>query len=335
MKAAVLYGEADIRFEDVDKPRIQAHEVLIAPKLVGICGTDLHFYRGHRQIEKPLILGHEFTGTVVEVGKSVSKFKIGDRVVGEHVIGCGKCTYCKDHQENLCHKKRIIGVSEHGALAEYLAVPAALLYKLPPKFTFEQAALVEPLSIAVYAVNKVPLKKGMTAAVLGQGMIGLMIAQVLKSKGVRVLGVDVVKERLDFAQRENYVDDIFVSSSESSKEIAAKYPHIDLVFEVVGHDVTAQLALSIVKNSGTVMLLGIFRPGNTIDLVEIVRKELTVLGSINCVGTFEEAIDLLAKKKVKIDGLITFRYPLEQTKEAFEATIANPAQSIKTVIEVS
>jgi threonine dehydrogenase-like Zn-dependent dehydrogenase len=335
MKAAVLYAPGDIRIKEVSVPEIFDNEVLLVPKLVGLCGTDLSFFRGHRIAVKPLILGHEFTGTIFKVGKSVTHFKVGDRVVGEHVIGCDTCELCKDHRENLCEKKKVIGITTDGALAEYVKVPEKLLHKLPEKCTFDEAVLVEPLAVALYSVDKIKLIKNMIVAVIGQGMIGLMIDAVLKSRGVVVVGVDIVNERLEFARKHGFVQNTLNSKENTASEMVKKYPTIDAVFEVVGHETTAQLALDLAKVGGSVVLLGLFPPKNTINLLDIIKKELTLVGSINCAGTFDAAIHMIHEKKINTAGLITYRYPLEQTKIAFDQTIAHPQASIKTVIEVN
>lgn len=153
----------------------------------------------------PVVLGHEFVSDVVKIGSEVTKVKVGDRVVAEHVIGCGTCFYCLQGKRNLCKTPTVIGLHRQGALAEYLAVPQELVYMLPEEFSYDKGVLVEPFSIAVYAVRNTQVRVGDTVAVVGQGPIGLLVYQVVKSAGATVFGFDSHKSRLQFAKNHKYI----------------------------------------------------------------------------------------------------------------------------------
>ncbi len=152
MKALQFFGKKDLRFVEIPEPEIKANEVLMRVKKVGICGTDLHIYNGGMSVPTPLILGHEFVGDLVKVGEQVTNVSVGDRAVAEHVVGCEKCTYCIQGKRNLCKNPTVIGIHRPGALAEYVVLPAELVYKLPDELSYDEGVLVEPVSIAVYAV---------------------------------------------------------------------------------------------------------------------------------------------------------------------------------------
>src|ERR1700733_2087243 len=147
MKAFQFFGENDLRLVDLPEPTVGDNDVLLKIKKVGICGTDLHIYTCGMPVQTPLVLGHEFVGDVAKIGKNVTKVKVGDRAVAEHVIGCGKCLYCEEGKRNLCKNPTVLGLQRAGALAEYLVVPESLVYHLPEELSYDEGVLVEPLSI--------------------------------------------------------------------------------------------------------------------------------------------------------------------------------------------
>jgi threonine dehydrogenase-like Zn-dependent dehydrogenase len=206
MRAAVFHGPKDIRIEEVPTPECGDDEVLIKVKRAGTCGTDLHIYTGGFKIPTPQVIGHEFVGEVAAVGSGVRGIEVGEHVTAEHVIPCKKCRYCNGGEPNFCLKMTVIGVHLPGGMAEYVKVPAELVYKLPEKFTFDEGVLVEPLSISVYAVRNSGLKVGDTVAVIGLGPIGLFIAAAAKASGATVIGVDRNDARLEYARRAGFAD---------------------------------------------------------------------------------------------------------------------------------
>lgn len=334
MNALVYTGPEKISFKKITKPKVGAHEVLIKIKNVGICGTDLHIYHGGMKTPLPLVMGHEFSGTVAGLGAHVTGFKIGDKVTGEHVIPCKKCNYCLPGKPNLCQAARIIGLQRPGALAEYLVLPAELTYRVPEKMTFEEAAMVEPLSIAVYAIKEIGLVLDKNVAVIGQGPIGLLLDQLLKAAGANVVGIDVLDHRLQFPKKYGWVDKTINSKRQNvAREIEKFCPGgADITFEVVGRDETAELALEITRRNGEVILLGVFEKESTINLMHIVKKELNLHGSWTCAFSFPEAIDLIAKGKIDVKKLITHRYAAADGAKAFADASSYSAKRIKTII---
>jgi len=334
MKALIYTGPKKIEYVNIPKPEIKDDEVLIKIKSVGICGTDLHIYSGNMNLPTPLVMGHEFSGIIEEIGKSVKHLKIGDRVVGEHVISCHKCHYCLIGKPNLCPSAKIIGLHRAGALAEYLAIPANLVYIIPPEIDLEEAALIEPLTITLYAIREAGQLLDKNVAIIGQGPIGLLLDQSVKSAGGNVIGIESQAHRLSFAVDKKWVDYSIDASKENVKEKIEKlFPGgVDVAIEAVGREATAQMALDITARSGRVLLLGVFEEPAKIDLMTLIKKELTVHGSWTCAFSFPEALELVSKGKIDLKRLISHRYEAKNGKQAFEDCFNYVGNRVKTVI---
>jgi 2-desacetyl-2-hydroxyethyl bacteriochlorophyllide A dehydrogenase len=335
MKALQYFGKHDLRFVDIPQPHISENEVLLQVKKVGICGTDLHIYNGGMNIHTPLTIGHEFVGDIVKVGSRVTNISIGDRAVAEHVIGCGKCSYCQQGKRNLCATPSVIGLHRPGALAEYLVLPWELVFKLPDELSYDEGVLVEPLSIAVYAVRKSGVKVGDQIGVVGQGPIGLLVDFVTKASGASVFGFDKHDNRLSFATEYDYLykgfnitEDGFLERFKSEALDGA-----DIVFEAVGSESSAKLAIELARPGGKVIILGVFEHDVMLNMMHIVRKELEVMGSWTCVFSFEETMVLMKSQKLNTDELITHRYPFADAITAFQDAATDKSHRIKTVIE--
>lgn len=208
MKALVLKKYNEFVYEDVDDPQIKSEEVLVRVKACAICGSDVHGMDGStgRRIP-PVVMGHEASGVIEECGKNVVNFKRGDRVTFDSTIYCGKCHFCRQGLINLCDNRRVLGVScgeykLNGAFAEYVSVPQHILYPLPETVSYEQAAMVEPLSIAFHAVSRSNVTLNCSAVVVGAGMIGLLVIQLLKAAGCgRIIAIDLAQEKLEMAKQ--------------------------------------------------------------------------------------------------------------------------------------
>jgi len=208
MKALVLREYGRLVVEEVPRPGLQPDEVLVRVRACGICGSDVHGMDGStgRRIP-PLIMGHEGAGEVADVGPAVRDWRPGDRVTFDSTVYCGRCWHCLRGEVNLCDERRVLGVScaefrRDGAFAEYVAVPERILYRLPDNLSFEQAAMVEAVSVAAHAVGRTPLAAGASVAVLGAGMIGSLLIQVLRAAGCsRIIAIDLDGDRLKLALR--------------------------------------------------------------------------------------------------------------------------------------
>lgn len=336
MRALVYQGPEQLEYRtDIPVPTMGDDDVLMQIKSVGICGTDLHIYRGGMKVPPGTIPGHEFSGVVVKIGKNVHNVKVGERVVAEHVVTCGKCEYCKAGKPNLCGHREIIGVQRPGALGEYVSVPAELVYTIPDAMTYDEAALIEPLSIAVYAARESGYLLNKRIAIIGQGPIGLLLDQVLSAGGALVTGIDIRDSALRFAKKMKWAHHTINSKTNSLKKRMndIKSPDgFDIVYEVVGIEQTAEMALEITRRDGSVYLLGVFSSPSKINMMEIVKKELNVHGSWTCAFSFPDSIDLVAREKVDLRSLITHTYPIRDGARAFAEANTYSQHRIKTII---
>lgn len=320
MKALLLTEPSQLTVTDVPVPECPDDSVLVRVAACGICGSDVHGYDGSsgRRIP-PLVMGHEAAGTIAEVGARVADFQVGERVTFDSTVSCGECAYCQRGEVNLCDRRQVLGVScgdyrRHGAFAEFVAVPARILYRVPDTLSLEHAALIEAVSIAVHAARRSQVKQGDTALVVGAGMIGLLVIQVLKHIGCeRILAVDLDETRLTLA-RESGADEMLVSSADTSTQILERTDGkgVDQAFEVVGFTPTVQLAVNSVRKGGTVTLVGNLAPEVSLPLQSVVTRELTLYGTCGSSGEYPECIELLASGAVKVAPLISAQAPLEE-----------------------
>lgn len=335
MKALQFFGTQDLRFVDLPEPQITENEVLMKVRKMGICGTDLHIYAGGMNVQAPLVLGHEFVGDIIKIGSNVTNIKAGDRAVAEHLIGCGKCSHCLRGEKNLCKTPTIIGLNRQGALAEYIAIPSELMFKLPDELSYDEGVLIEPLSIAVYAVRKSGVDVGDQIAVVGQGPIGLLVDFVAKASGGTVIGFDKHDNRLAYAKDHGFIQKGFNITQEGYLNQFKKdvVDGADIVFEAVGSNTSAELAIELARAGGKVVILGVFEHDVMINMMNIVKKELQVFGSWTCVFSFEETILLMKSQKLDASLFITHRYLFSDAIKAFQETSENKGNRIKSVIE--
>lgn len=341
MKGAFLYGPMDLRLLEVEKPVPVEGEVLVRVKAVGVCGSDIHYYlKGRTAVfvpKHPFILGHEFSGIIEE--SRGNKFRLGDRVVIEPQIPCFKCYYCRRGRYNLCSSLKFIGTAAtyphiNGAFAEYCKVPVEVLHKIPDDLGFEEAALAEPLSVAIHACRRASIRPGEKILILGAGPIGLLTLIVAQLSGaVEPLIVDNVKRRLDWAKEFgghpiNFdIQDVFEQVVE-----ATGGEGVDVVLEASGAPKAVSTALKCVRKGGRIVLIGNL-PDEDIPsrLLNIVIKELDVKGIMRYTNTFDVAIKLLSKKLIPSSKIITHTFSLEEIHKAFEVAINGEA--LKAIVK--
>ncbi len=334
MKALTLKN-GTITYQTVPKPRLKKGEVLIRVKATGICGTDLHIYRGGRQVHTDII-GHEFSGVIEAVSPGVKHVKVGNHVVGEHVLSCKQCRFCRDGQPTLCPDTVSIGHHRPGAFAEYIALPAELAFRIPRSVSFTAAAMIEPLTIALYAVRQVSDDLiGKKVAVIGQGPIGLLLDQVLKLGGAEVTGIDIQDFRLNFAAEHGWVDHTINPKKEKVFQRTHQLAQhgFDMIFEAVGNQASAQLSIDLARPDADIYLLGVFEEKSTIDLMQVVEKELNIYGSWRCAYSFPDAIKLVAKNKIDVASLVTHEYDAADGAQALADAAKYKGQRVKTVIQ--
>jgi L-iditol 2-dehydrogenase len=341
MKALVLQEYKRFAYEDVPTPSAGSGEVLVAVKACGICGSDVHGMDGSTGRRRPpIIMGHEASGVVAEIGADVSDWRPGDRVTFDSTIYCGRCDFCRAGQINLCNHRRVLGVScedyrQHGAFAEFVVVPQHILYRLPDGLSFEQAALVEPLSIAVHAVRRTPVQVNDTAVVIGVGMIGLLLVQVLRAAGCgQVIAVDVAPEKLALAAKLGATAVVDSAKANALEQIQAltNGRGADCSFEAVGIGPTVDLALRCVRKGGSVTLVGNVAPKVDFALQIAVTRELSVFGSCASRGEYPACLDLLTRGAVQVAPLISAVAPLADGAEWFERLYRKEPGLIKVVL---
>src|SRR5688500_15629742 len=227
MKALLLTAPSKLEFVDFPDPKPADDEVVVRVRACGICGSDIHGWDGSSgRRHPPLIMGHEASGEVVSTGPRVTSWRAGDRVTFDSTIYCGNCRFCRAGQVNLCENRKVVGVSpteykQHGAFAEQLAIPERILYRLPDTLSFEQAAMVEPVSIAVHAVQRTKINASSTAVVVGAGMIGLLVIQALRWAGAtNVVAVDLADNRLELALKLGATHAINSGKADAAAEVA-------------------------------------------------------------------------------------------------------------------
>ena len=318
MKALILTDRSKFSFSDAPVPQFGPEEVLVAVKACGVCGSDVHGMDGSTGRRRPpIIMGHEAAGIIAEVGTAVQDWKPGDRVTFDSTLYCGQCGYCRQGRFNLCDHRRVLGVSceeyrQNGAFAEFVTVPQRTLYRLPAGLPFEQAALVEPLSIAVHAAHRSGLRKGDTAILVGAGMIGLMQIQVLRAFGAsRIIAVDLADEKLQMARK------LGATEAVNAKDCPGGY-NVDHAFEAVGLSATVDLAMRSVRKGGCVTLVGNLSPKIDWSLQLAVTRELTIYGSCASAGDYPECLNLMASGAVDVRPLISGIAPLADGAEWFE-----------------
>jgi L-iditol 2-dehydrogenase len=341
MKALVLKEYKKLVYEDIPRPQINKDEVLIRVKACSICGSDVHGLDGStgRRIP-PVVMGHEAAGIIEETGADVKGFNAGDRVTFDSTIYCGKCHYCRSGRVNLCDNRRVLGVScedyrQNGAFAEYVAVPQHILYRLPEDVSFEKAAMVEPLSIALHAVNITQISLNDTAVVVGSGMIGLLVIQVLKSAGCgRVIAVDVDRNKLDLALKLGA--DVGLKSDEAdvTREVLKLTGNrgADIAIEAVGISAALKTALLSLRKGGALTLIGNLSPSVELPLQTVVTKEITIKGSCASSGEYDTCLQLISRKAVNVDALISKTAPLSEGAQWFERLYNREAGLMKVIL---
>jgi L-iditol 2-dehydrogenase len=342
MKALLLTAPSKLEYVDFPAPQPADDEVLVKVHACGICGSDIHGWDGSTGRRRPpLIMGHEASGEIVAAGPRVTAWRAGDRVTFDSTISCGTCAFCRSGQVNLCDNRRVVGVApteyrQHGAFAELLAIPARILYRLPDTLPYAQAAMVEPVSIAIHAVQRTKIAPGSTAVVIGSGMIGLLVIQALRWAGAKqIVAVDLADNRLALAAKLGAThtvnsgrDDVAATVAKITGGLGA-----DTAFEVVGFTPTLNLAIAVLKRGGTCVLVGNLAPKTQdFPLQAVVTKELSLLGSCSSAGEYPLCLDLIARGVIDVKPMIETVAPLADGAGWFEKLSAKDGGKYMKVI---
>jgi len=344
MKAVRFYAPQDIRLEEVETPKIGPDEILVKVEIALTCGTDVKMYRrGHPLVTPPLIFGHEFAGVVAEVGRKVTRFKEGQRIVAANSAPCNTCYFCKIGKPNLCERllETLIGFSVSGAYAEYVRVPASIVkqntYELPNNVSFEEAALLEPLACVVNGNAEANIKIGDTVVVIGAGPIGLMHVQLAKISGAKnVICTDLREERLKIAAEVGADTLINASEEDQLKRVKDVTDGLgaDVVIEAVGLPQTWELAVDMTRKAGTTILFGGCPSGTkiTLDTQRIHYEDLTIKGVFHHTPlSVKRAYELITSKLFNGRPLITDKMPLSEVEQALQRMIEG--KCIKIALE--
>jgi L-iditol 2-dehydrogenase len=341
LKALLLTAPSQLEFTDRPDPVPADDEVLLRIRACGICGSDIHGWDGSSGRRRPpLIMGHEAAGEIVTVGRRVERWSTGDRVTFDSTISCGVCEFCRNGQVNLCENRRVVGVApaeyrQHGAFAELLVVPSRILYALPDKLTFKQAAMIEPVSIAIHAVQRIRIAPADTAVVVGAGMIGLFVVQALRWAGARqIIAVDLAENRLALARELGATHAIKSDASDVTAEVGRLTDGrgADCAFEVVGVGATLNLALGTLRRGGSAVLVGNLAAKVDFPLQSVVTREITLHGSCSSAGEYPLCLDLISRGIIRVEPMISAVAPLSEGAEWFQRLSAKDGAKYMKVI---
>ncbi|EQB63313.1 MAG: 6-hydroxycylohex-1-ene-1-carboxyl-CoA dehydrogenase [candidate division Zixibacteria bacterium RBG-1] len=338
MKAAVFYqAHQPLKVEEVKKPEIKADEILVKVAACGVCHTDLHYIdHGVPTFKKPpVILGHEPSGTVAEIGEKVTNFKIGEKVLLPAVLTCGRCDYCRTGRENICTAQEMLGNNVDGAYAEYVKAPAKDAFHLPDEIPLVEGSIIaDAISTPFHAVkNRAGVKPGDTVVVFGCGGIGINIIQVSKAVGGIVWAVDILEKKLDWAKK--FGADYLVNSRETD-DVAKKIRKLtgggsDFAFEAIGNPATIQQAFNCLRTGGRLVMVG-YSPGDVLlSAARIMYREMEIMGSLGCRPVdYPKIIELVKMGKLKVKELVTHKFKLEEINNAFD--LMRKGESLRSVI---
>lgn len=338
MQAITFQARGEYKYQtDYPLPEPEKNEVVIKVNQCGLCGTDAHIYNGEFEANFPVVIGHEFSGTVDSTGSKVKNFTSGDRVTLNPNTICNKCEFCRNGKENLCVTLPGLGVNSDGGFAEYAAVPERCVYHIPDRLSFAGAAFTEPLSCALHGIDLAKINPGDVVVVLGSGPTGLLLAQLAKLSGASIVITTAKrKKRLEVAKELGATEAIDVSKVDllQGLDSALDGKGVDVVLEAVGSEETMKQSLQIPKEGGRIVWFGVASPDLEVPVkpFEVYRKELTIRGSFVNPYTTQRAIDLLAENKIRTDKLITHYFSLDKFDEAID-TYENDDSRIKIMMK--
>ena len=338
MKGTYFLGNQAFETRELPEHMLAADEVLLRVAACGVCGTDVHIYHGDKgsaAVTPPVILGHELAGVVEAVGSGVDKLAVGDHVTIDPNIYCGECHYCRKGKKQLCTGLFAIGVNRDGGFADHCYVPQSQCYKLNKDIPLAHGAMAEPLACCLHGIDRANIQTGDTVCVIGGGAIGLLMVQLAKLSGAsRVILSEPVALRREIGLSVGAdwaIDPVHESLSGRIRELLGE-AGVDVVIECVGNTVATAQAFEATKRGTTVLLFSVPKAGAThpLSLEDVYQKELTIVGSIINPDTHQRAVDLINSGRIRLEPLITHRFPVEQVKEAILMQMSS--ESIKVIV---
>lgn len=349
MKAGILYADQDIRLGEAPDPVIQPGEVLLQTHYTGICGTDLHIFRGefHERVKFPAIQGHEFGGTIMEVGKSAAEmgYRVGQLVAVDPILSCHACPACLSGHSNACRFLKLLGVDLDGGFGQYVAVPASRLFSLPDSIAMEHVPMVEMYALGHHILQRGQIQPGETIAILGAGKLGLSILDVLchSSNPSTVLVSDLQPQRLSIAEKLGATKVLDVRHQDPVEAVLELTEGIgvDCVIEAVGHyhelpgrEAPLAQAVKMIRNGGRIVTTGLGEQLSPVHFKTLVIKEAQIIASRVTLGEFPRAIRMLAKGLLHPDLLITQKMALRDITAAFAKVDREDPETIKIVLDI-
>jgi L-iditol 2-dehydrogenase len=340
MRALLLSAYRRFELADLAAPEPAPREILIQVAACGICGSDVHGYDGSsgRRVP-PIVMGHEAAGTIAALGTGVTGFSVGDRVTFDSTVYCGECAYCCRGEINLCDRRQVLGVScgdyrRAGAFAEFIVVPARIVYRLPDDFVFAEAAMLEAVAVALHAVSLVSVPPDSTALVIGAGTIGLLVQQALGAAGcARVFVTDVDDARLQ-RSREFGATAAITAGEDFNHQLLqlTNGVGVDIAVEAVGNNEAVNTSIASVRKGGSVVLIGNVSAEVTLPLQKVVTRQIRLQGSCASAGEYSRAIELLSMGTIRVKPLITAVAPLEEGPQWFERLYRREPNLMKVVL---
>ena len=317
MKAVVVHEPGAVQVENVPMPEVGRKDGLVKVGACGICGTDIHIIDGEFPPTRyPIIIGHEFGGTIADVGPDVVGFKVGDRVGVDPTLNCGECYFCQRGQGNLCERWNAVGVGHHpGGFAEYVAVPERSVYPLPNGMDFKTAALIAPVSCVVHGFHLLKPQVGESYLIYGAGPMGLQNAQLARFNGARVVAIiDINPSRLEIARSFGF--EVVGKSLDEVRHVAPR--GFDNVIEATGKTKVAEMAIDAVIRRGKLLQFGVCPPGEkaAFDMFKIYNEEISIIGSMAVLNSYGPAIDALNAGALDTEKMVTHTFPISQFDEA-------------------
>jgi L-iditol 2-dehydrogenase len=339
MLQAVMTQPGKIEFSDVPRPSAKAGEVVIEVKRIGVCGSDIHVFHGlHPYTSYPVVQGHEVSGVIAEVGEGVSGLAVGNKAVFMPQVTCGTCYPCRSGMYHICDQLKVMGFQTSGAAQEFFPVPADMVLRLPESISLDEAAMIEPVSVAVHALARAGSVEGMRVVVLGAGTIGSLVAQVAQASGAKaVMLTDISDYKLEKARqcgislvvntaRENLADAILTHFGPDKA---------DLILECVGVQDTITQAVANARKGSTIVVVGVFGAKPTVDLGLVQDRELSLIGTLMYQKRdYERAIELVAGGMLCLEPMITHRFDFKDYLHAYETIEELKGASMKVMIDL-
>lgn len=339
IRQAVMLSPKKIEIREVANVLPGPEEVLIQVKRIGVCGSDIHVWHGlHPYTDYPIVQGHEVSGWVADIGEAVKGFAVGDKVVFLPQVTCGVCYPCRNGMAHICDSLKVMGFQTDGAAQEYFPVHYTKVLKLPNIISLDQAALIEPISVAVHAVAQAGGVQGKKVIILGAGNIGNLLGQVALASGARgVLITDISEYKLDKARQCGLVHAINPHKMDLTNAVKTVFgpEKADVIFECVGAQETISDAINVARKGSMIVVVGVFGTRPLVDLGLVQDRELVLKGTLMYQKPdYERAIELVSNRKINLNQLITHRFPFHKYSEAYEAIERMEGENMKVMIEL-